>query len=286
MENINLHILTPNKHKKRFFGVDYFMNIATGSNPAFRYLSTPLDPNSVYNDGPVKINPEMYQFLEAEISNIATGSIIGIFANPDIYIASDSLLRIIEILEKYHMGIFIETSSQKIFNDLDKLVEFSKKLPLMIGVVTSHTDVKSKLLIENNALNNTSKILNKLKQNGLNCGMILKPIIPNINDNLSDFNAILDMCVAFDATFIYPTFTINFDSRKINEFYDIVDLEYPNLMNLFHDKYGYKKSWETTNAQELKKNFVIKCRKYKVLYAMRDIINLYKPDLNIQLKLF
>ena len=286
MENLNLHILTPNKYKKRYFGVDYFMNITTGSNPAFKYLSTPLDPNPVYNDGIVKIHPEMYQFLEAEISSKEKGSIIGIFANPDIYLASDSLLRIIEILEKYEMGMFIETSSQKIFNDIEKLVDYSKKLPLLVGVVTSNIDIHSKLLVKQDSLENTSKILGKLRQNNINCGMIIKPIIPDVNDSVDDFDKIMDVCVELEATFIYPTFTINFDSRKIREFYNVIDLEYPNLMNYYHDEFGYKTSWETKNAETLKKNFVIKCRKYKILYAMRDIINLYKPDLNIQLKLF
>ncbi len=286
MDHLNLHILTPNKHKKRFFGVDYFMNIATGYNPAFRYVSTPLDPNTVYKEGPVKIHPEMYRFLEAEISTKEKGSIIGIFQNPDIYMASNSLLRIIEILEKYEMGLFLETSSVKIFNDIEKLVEFSKKNPLLIGITTSNIEPRLNILSESDSLNNTSKILNKLRQNNLNCGMILKPIIPQVNDDIDSFNLILDACIQFDATFIYPTFTINFDSKKIKEFYNIIDLEVPNFMNYYYDKFGYKNSWETENASELKKNFVIKCKKHKVLYAMRDIINLYKPDLNIQMKLF
>ena len=127
MEKFDLHILTPNKSKKRYFGVDYFMNITTGYNPAFKYLSTPLDPNSVYKNGPISLLPEMYDFLEVELSNKEKGSIIGIFANPDIYDATSTIEPIINLLEKYEMGLFIETSSQKIVDDLSCLKSFSLK---------------------------------------------------------------------------------------------------------------------------------------------------------------
>ena len=67
MDSINLHILTPNKQTNRFFGVDYFMNILTGSNELFKYYSTTLDYNPVYKEGPVTFLQEMLTFLELEL---------------------------------------------------------------------------------------------------------------------------------------------------------------------------------------------------------------------------
>ncbi len=286
MEKFNLHILTPNKSKKRYFGVDYFMNITTGYNPAFKYYSTPLDPNSVYKAGPITLLPEMYHFLEIELSNKEKGSIIGIFANPDIYDAISSIEPIIKLLEKYEMGLFIETTSQKIIDDLPLLMNFSLKLPLLVAVTSCNIDTKSKLLNKQLNIDKAVKLIKKIRQQDINCGIMIKPIIPLINDSLNSFQKMIELAINNDTTFVYPTFTIKFDSKKIRQFYDIIDLEFPELMNVFHDKYGYKTSWESDEAENLKKNYVIYCRKHKVLYAMKDIINLYKPDLNIQLKLF
>ncbi|MCK5732230.1 MAG: hypothetical protein KAH13_04365, partial [Tenericutes bacterium] len=286
MEKYNLHILTPNKNKKRYFGVDYFMNITTGYNPAFKYYSTPLDPNSVYKDGPITLLPEMYHFLEIELSNIEKGSIIGVFANSDIYDATNSIEPIVNLLEKYEMGLFIETTSQKIIDDLPCLKSFSLKFSLLVAITSCNIEAESKLLNNKFDIDKAVRIIKKLRQQEINCGMMIKPIIPLINDSLDSFQKMIEAAINHDASFVYTTFTVKFDSKKIKEFYDIIDLEFPELMNVFHDKYGYKTSWESDKAENLKKNYVIYCRKHKVLYAMKDIINLYKPDLNIQLKLF
>ncbi len=286
MENIYLHILTPNKHLKRFFGVDFFMNILTGSNPLFKYYSTTLDANPVYKTGPITFLDEMYDFLETELSNKPKGSIIGIQSNPDIYSGLKSLDRIIELLDKYEMGLYLETNSTKVIKDIPLLKAFSEKRPLLVSVACATTEIKSKLLGDRYLADNGMKIVQKLTNSNILTGTLIKPIIPAVNDGLEDFTKILDMAINAGVDFIYPSLSLKFDSQKIKAFYDIIDIEFPENMVKYHEQFGYKTTWESKNLPELKKNFVIVCKKNKVLYAMKDIINLYKPNLNIQLKLF
>jgi len=286
MNNVFLHILVPNKETTKFFGVDYFLNILSGANPLMKYYSTSLDHDPVYRSGPITLLPEMYDFLEIELSNRVSGSIIGIQANPDIYEGVDSLRRLLASLEKFSMGLFLETSSPKLVEDLPKLKAFATKLPLMLAIPVATIDNKSRLFSPDIRLDNTVKLLQKAKASGLKAGFIVKPLIPFINDSQTEFMEIIEKGIAAGADFIYPAFSIKFDSRKIKEFYDIIDMEYPENMIKYRDIYGMKFVWESQNTTELKKGFVITCRKNKVEYAMKDIINLYKPDLNIQLKLF
>lgn len=286
MNNINMHVLVPNKDTTKYFGVDFFLNITSGHNPLMRYYATSLDHDPVYKSGPVALLPEMYDFLEIELSNRTKGSIVGIQTNPDIYDGVDSLRRLLASLEKFGMGLYLETSSPKVIEDLPKLKEFGSKLPLLLAIPVATTGNESRLFSASLRLDNSLKILQKAKSFGIKAGFVVKPIIPFINDSLKEFMEIIEKGINTGADFVYPAFSIKFDSRKIKEFYDIIDTEYPENMIRYRDIYGMKFVWESPNVSELKKNFVITCRKNKVEYAMKDIINLYKPDLNIQLKLF
>ncbi len=286
MKSLNLHLLSPNKNQKRFFGVDYFLNILGGSNPNFKYYSTPLDQNPVYNDSPITFLPEYYDFLDIELQNKDAGSIIGIQNNPDIYDGLDSLDKILKILSNHKMGLYLETTSIKILNDLDILEEFGKNNPLLISIPSASLKKESKLYGANYLFENTNKILSKIKNYDILCGLIIKPIIPYINDDLEDFKAMIKRAISLNVDYIYPSFSIKFDSKKIKAFYDIIDKEFPELMVTLHEEYGMKHVWESPNMSELKKLYVFECRKNKVKYALKDIVNLYKPDLNIQMKLF
>ncbi len=285
MNNLNLHILTPNKYKNRFFGVDYFLNFLNGNNPSYRYYSTSIDQNPVFKSDIITFFPEMYDFLETELST-KDPAIIGIQNNPDIYSGIDSIEKILNILKKYKMGLYLETTSLKLINDLPLLESFSKEFPLLISIPTTVLSSDSALLDNNIDVETAIKLVQKIKSSNINSGLLIKPVIPYINDNINDFIQLLKKAVLSSADFIYPSFSIKFDSKKIKAFYDIIDIGYPELMNIFKDKYGMKFVWESPNILDLKKNFVILCKKNKILYAMKDIINLYKPDLNIQLKLF
>lgn len=286
MENLHLHILTPNKYQNRFFGVDFFMNILTGSNPLFQYYSTTLDANPVYKPGPVSFLKEMLDFLELELSSKPAGSIIGIQNNPDIYKGLQSIEQILTLLDKYNMGLYLETTSLKVIKDLDLLKEFSLKHPLLVAVPSATTKIQSKLIGHELVADNGIKILQKLKNSNITAGLLIKPIIPSVNDDLEDFMQLMEAAISAGVDFIYPSLSLKFDSKKIKAFYDIIDIEFPENMVKYHESFGYKTTWESSMLPELKKNFVILCKKNKVLYAMKDIINLYKPDLNIQLKLF
>jgi len=163
MSTINLHLLSSNKNKKRYFGVDYFLNILSGSNPNFKYYSTPLDQNPVFQDGPISFQNEYYDFLNSELQNKDAGSIIGIQNNPDVYDGLDSLDKILKILANHKMGLYLETTSIKIINDLKILEKFGKNNPLLISIPSASCKRESKLYGKNHCFENTYKILSKIK---------------------------------------------------------------------------------------------------------------------------
>jgi len=287
MAQLNFKVLTANRYKNKFFGVDYFANLCDGSHHTFKYFSSSVDELAIFKDEMVSLSKLKLEIFKTEISNLESGKIIGIFQNPDLYDTIDSIKFIIEELEKYGLGLFLETNSEKIIDDINVLSEFSKKFPLLIAIpISTFNDMKFKIFGKNTSLDACSKLLQKLIDADLNVGIILKPIIPKINDDIEDLERIIDKAHSLNIKYIYPSFTLHFDSFKLKNFYDIIEKEKPELKNYYFDKFGYKYSWESDNLSELKKTLVFNSKKRDIKYAMKDIINLYRDDSYIQLKLF
>jgi len=280
-------VVTINKNRTKFFGVDYFANVYDGSKESFKYFASSIDPLMNYQNEVVKFNEVKYQLFRNALFDIEPGKIIGFFENPDIYQDLESIDFILKDLKFRTLGLFIETNSEKILNDLDNLKEFSKKLPLMIAIpVHSYSHIDMTFFDKSCNMEAMTKLIHKLKDAGLNVGVIFKPLIPKINDELMELEKIINKCDSLSVDFIYPSFTVYFDSFKLKNFYDIIETEKPELRNFMFDKFGQKNSWESEKLGELKKILVFNSKKSKIKYAMKDIIDIYRNDSFTQLKLF
>lgn len=280
-------VVTINKNRTKFFGVDYFANVYDGSKESFKYFASSIDSLMNYQNEVVKFNEKKYQLFRNALFDIEPGKIIGFFQNPDIYQDLESLDFILKDLKFRTLGLFIETNSEKILNDLDALKEFSKKLPLIIAIpVHSYSHIDMTFFDKSSNMEAMTKLIHKLKDAGLNVGVIFKPLIPKINDGLEELEKIIEKCDSLNVDFIYPSFTLYFDSFKLKNFYDIIETEKPELRNFMFDKFGQKNSWESENLGDLKKILVFNSKKSKIKYAMKDIIDIYRNDSFTQLKLF
>lgn len=285
--NVKIKSLTPNKNKSKFFGVDYFANVYDGSKQTFKYFGSSIDELMIFRDEMVSFNNAKFANFEVEASALEENSIIGFFQNPDIYSDLESISPILEVLDRYNLGLFIETNSENILNDLDILKEFSLKHPLLIAItINSYQYINISFFDKMDNLESMNKIIRKLADKDLNVGLIFKPMIPRINDEVGELKKIIEKSDSLGVKFIYPSFTLYFDSFKIKNFYDIIEKERPDLRNFYFDKFGFKYSWESQNLNELKKVLVFDSKKNKIKYAMKDIIDLYKNDSYTQLKLF
>ncbi len=287
MNNPNQKVLTLNKNRIKFFGVDYFANFYDGSQSTFKFFASSIDELMIYHDEMVSFNQYKYELFKMEIRNIEEKSIIGLFQNPDVYRDLESIDFILEDLKNSGLGLFLETNSEKILNDIEILKEFQKTNPLLIAIpINSNKSINVSFFEKQANLEAMSKVIHKLTDSNLNVGLIFKPLIPRLNDDVEELKKIIDKADGLNVNFIYPSFTLYFDSYKLKNFYDIIEIERPELRNFYFDKYGQKLSWESQNLNELKKMLVFNSKKSKIKYAMKDIISLYRDDTYTQLKLF
>jgi DNA repair photolyase len=285
---LNTTALIRNRHKDRYFGIDYYANICHGSNPIFNYLSTPLDFYPLANQKTPSRSIDREHDLLKKIQQFDTPKIIGFFDNPDIYQCHHTMFDMIHKLKDTNHGLFIESHSLNILNDMDAFIDFSKTNPLLIGLPIASLEPIPLSAFDDEAYHkNIEKLAKAFHKANIPYGFIIKPVIPYINDSVEAFKRLLNQLIEYQPDFIYPTFSITFDSKKLNHFYHMIDHEHSELKSLYFDEYGYKKSWMSPNAAQLKKAFIFTIKKTKIAYSMKQIIDLYKKEpIDEQISLF
>ena len=285
---INSTSLIRNRQKDKFFGIDYYANLCHGSNPIFNYLSTPLDFYPLANDKQSSRCVDREIDFIKKMNDFDDSKIFGIFENPDIYSCHDSIFNIVEKLKETNHGLFIETNSLNLINDIEILESFAKTNPLLIAIpISSNLPINLSIFKDNYNFKVMEKLVKALEKSSIQYGFIIKPFIPYINDDPDDFKSLLNLLISHYPQFIYPTFSLNFDSRKLNEFYKLIDQEKSELKTKYFDEFGYKKSWISQRAEELKKVFIFNIKKTHIAYSMNQIIDLYKiPKQEEQISLF
>ncbi|QWB99317.1 radical SAM protein [Mycoplasmatota bacterium] len=276
---LNSSSLIRNRQKDKFFGIDYYANLCHGSNDIFNYLSTPLDFFPLANGKEPSISQDREEDFIKQINGYEDQKIFGFFQNPDIYACHLTIKPLIKAISQTNHGLFIETNSVNLIDDLDILEEFSKKHPLLIAIpIASMTKISLKFFDDSHHFKAIEKIIKALSKTSIKFGIIIKPVIPYINDKIEDFKELLNHLIDFKPNFIYPTFSLNFDSKKLNNFYEVIDKEKSDLKSVYFDLYGYKKSWQSPNTTELKRHFIFNIKKTKIAYSMNQIIDLYKKS--------
>jgi DNA repair photolyase len=286
-------ILIPNKNPNRFFAIDFFASLYLGSSPSFQFLASLSDPYQIYDNQPISPKSEALSVFEMEIKEKEKGSVIGFYLNPDPYNQMENeyhlMRKALQLILDYQMGVFIETTSDLIISDFDLLKKINKYAPVVITIPIGHTtDLVSEKMEGSKAIkfNDRIKLLRKCKDAGFITGILFKPLIPYMNDSEENILQIIDKATDAACDFIYPSFVITLEENQRKSFFDLIDHDFPGLRNVYMDKFGMKKTWSSPYQQNLKKQFVFACKKNKIAYGMKDIIQMIKPSKNEQFSLF
>ncbi|MBU1144281.1 MAG: hypothetical protein KJ971_00290 [Firmicutes bacterium] len=285
-------ILVPNKNPHRFFGIDFFASLYQGSNPIFQYFGTPMDSFQVFDSSTITPKQNGIEVFTLEIRSKIPGMVIGFYQNPDPYHALEEefhlMSKALEILSKQEIGVYIETTNDLILRDLPILQKINEKAPVVVVIPFGQINDLILHKIEPNSptFSQRLKLLHKLSSSGITTGILLKPIIPFINDSDENITTIIEKGRDAGASFIYPSFGISLEKNQRKDFYNLIDHEFPGLKNVCMDVFGSKKIWISTNASQLKKTFVFECKKKRMFYGMKDIVELIKPSSTVQIKLF
>ncbi|HOP56608.1 MAG TPA: hypothetical protein PLH02_00270 [Bacillota bacterium] len=282
----------PCKNPQRYFGVDFFASIFQGSNPTRKFYASPADIDQTYRPELEDIKHMGTESFIYEMRRIPEGSVIGFDQNPDPYVASinkvGTMKKVLEAIKESNMGLYLETSSENVLEDIPIIVKISENAPVLIAIPVGFVNDEMGRMFEPSEPSFAAKLrlIRRFASENLRVGVILKPVIPFVNDSEENILQILNKAKEAGASFMYPSFGIIISDEQRPSFYSLIDKHYPGLKNIYMDNFGIRKSISSANAEKLKKAFVFSAKKMHVDFGMKEIIRSVKPTSDMQMKLF
>jgi DNA repair photolyase len=249
------------------------MNISRGCIHGCIYCdarSKCYDMQHDFEDVEIKINAPL--LLEDALKRKRKKCIIGTGAMSDPYIPlRENLANIrscLEIIEKYHCGLAIQTKSNLILRDLDILQKINKHSKCIVEMTLTTYDETLCKILEPNVCTTKERfeVLKKLRDNGIKTIVWLTPLLPFINDTAENLWGLLRYCIeakVYGIIFFGIGLTLREGDREY--FYQKLDEHFPGLKQRYQKKYGNSYQVMSDNDRELSKLFYETCAQHNIL---------------------
>lgn len=286
-------IISGYSENENWFGINYNMNIYKGCSHGCIYCDSRSECYGVEDFDRVRAKENALGIIDRELRSKRRKGVVGTGAMSDPYNpleASYELTRgALEIVNCYGFGISIATKSPLIVRDLDLLMKIAKHSPVLVMMtVTSADDVLCQK-VEPGVAPSSERFaaMKALSDAGIPVGVLLMPILPFIEDDVANIEAIIDKANESGASFIYPGVGVTLRQNQREWFYARLDASFPGLRSRYERAFGQAYYCASPNAKQLYERIEEKCRQYGLHYKMHEIISSYKKKYeSTQLSLF
>lgn len=275
-------ILSKSKHSPYWFYSDYGANLYRGCNQNCIYCDSRSSVYGVENFDTVTPKEDAIQILTNELSRGKKQGIIatGAMSDPYNHLEKDLKLthQLLQLCQRFQMGVLIITKSDLILEDLDLLIELNKQQKVVVVITITTFDDQLAKKIERNCISSTKRfeVVKQLRQAGIICGITLMPILPFINDTAENITKIVQKAVEIDASFIYPMFGVTLRDNQREHYFKYIDREF-NLADKYKKLYQNNYMCNTYN-KDLPTLFKSLCIDNDLIYQIEEINKLYNQD--------
>jgi DNA repair photolyase len=283
-------ILVRNSSPENWFGVHYNMNVYRGCQHECIYCDSRSECYQIdsFNDLEVKRNAA--DLLEDTLMRRRKKVTIGTGSMSDPYIPAEKHIRLTEkvlrVIIKYKYPFHIITKSDLILRDLNLLKEINKVFLSVCFTITT-CDELTAMKIEPKAPSphRRLKALQILTENNIYTGVLFQPILPFLLDNEENIKETVYNVAQAGGKFIIPLFAVTMRKGQREYFLDKLDIEYPGLKEKYLKNFHYQYTCNSPKTH-LYKFFEQQCKKNKLHYKMKDIMNYSKLNPYKQMSLF
>ena len=234
------------------------------------------------------------QILEQELSKKRDRGVVGIGSMSDTYNPFEKEYEItrgaLKLLSKYNFGVSIDTKSDLILRDIDLLKEINSKNNVIIKItITTPHDELSKIIEPHVCVSSKRfEAIKKLNEEGIFTGIMMNPVLPFITDSEEDIKLLVKKAHESGAKFIQTFMGMTLRENQRDYYYEKLDKHFKGLKDKYIKYYGESYNCPVPNYKKLYKVFTDECKKYGILYNMKDIIKAYKKSIkeSEQLSLF
>ena len=287
-------ILSGYAEHNNWFGCNYNMNIYKGCSHDCIYCDSRSECYRVENFDEVRAKANALEIIARELRGKRRGGVIGTGAMSDPYNPQEREYRFtrgaLELIDaSRRFGISIATKSDLIVRDLDVLTAINRHSPVLVKLTVTTSDDELCEKIEPNVAKPSARFraLKKLAEQGIFAGILLMPVLPFIEDNADNIQAIVKAATENGAKFIYPAFGVTLRQNQLIWYYQKLDKKFPGLKQKYIEQFGNSYSCGSPRAKELWQLFKLECDRQGILYIMAEIIKGYKKTVaSEQLSLF
>ena len=287
-------ILSKEKYGNSWFGIDYKINLYRGCPHGCIYCDSRSNCYHIDNFDVPKLKENALLILESELSKKREKGVVGIGSMSDTYnpleLKYEQTLGALKLISKYNFGLSIDTKSDLILRDLDLLKEINEKNNVIVKfTITTPRDELSKIIEPNVCV--SSKRFNAIKilsDNNIFTGILFNPVLPFITDSEEDIRELVRLAHESGAKFIYTNMLVTLRENQRDYYFDKLDKHFKGLKDKYIKYYQDRYCCYVPNYKRLYEVFTLECKKYNILYEMKDIIKAYKKEIktNEQISLF
>ncbi len=287
-------IMTKSDQGKKWFGIDYHMNLYKGCSFGCIYCDSRSDCYHINNFDEVKSKVNALEILESELSSKGFRGVVSFGTLSDPYNLEEEKMQItrqaLQLILKYGFGVSIDTKSDLILRDLDLLKEIAKQNSVIIKISITTADDELAKKIEPNVPSSTRRfeVLKTLRDNDLFAGVLMTPVLPFLTDTEENIRAMVAKGTHAHANFIYTKMGMNLRTNQKAHYYKKLEELYPGLSSDYEAVYGNKYICNSLQYRHMMELFLTLCHENGILTDMEEIIQAYKKiiPMNEQISLF
>jgi DNA repair photolyase len=281
-------LLTGTAHPDTFFGCRYNMNLYRGCQHRCIYCDSRSECYQIdHFDDEVLVKVNAIDLLRDELSRKRIKGPISLGSMNDPFMPLEAEInlagRALAVIAEFGFPVHIITKSALILKDLDTLKEIARTYASISFTLTT-TDDELAAKVEPFASRPSERLhaMRVLSENGVQTGTTMMPILPFIEDNEENIEAIVAQTAAAGGSYIIPGLGMTTRNRQREYYYDRLDEHFPGLREQYVRTFGDRYECPSPREGQLWPFFQQACRRYGI--APR--IPLYAPQTAQQLSLF
>lgn len=279
MQTIKAKTIVSGYSECGWFGANYNMNIYKGCCHGCIYCDSRSSCYGVENFDTVRAKENALAVIRHDLKSKTKTGIVMTGAMSDPYNPFEETQQLtwgaLGLLDRFGFGICICTKSDLVCRDIDVLHRIKLHSPVTINFTITTADDALCKKIEPNVCPTSARLsaMEKLAGTGINCGVLLMPVLPFINDMQENIEQIVRMAAAAGAKWIYAGsgFGVTLRMNQRSYFYEQLDQLFPGIKKKYMESYANSYECISQNNSALWQTFKAECGKYRLMYRMEEI---------------
>lgn len=276
-----------------WFGIDYNMNLYKGCSHGCIYCDSRSNCYRIEEFDRVRVKADTADMLWKELKSKREKGVVGIGAMSDTYNPYEKKLEVtrnaLKILGDYGFGVSIDTKSALVARDADLIKRIAQEHSAIVKltITTADDELSKKIEPYVNVSSKRFEALKELSLAGIFCGVLMTPLLPFITDSEENIKEIVKLTYENGGKFVYCMFGVTLRENQREYFYEQLDKKFYGVAHQYIQCFGTAYVCESLKRKQLQKLLESECKKYGLLFNMKDIVEGYKrPKEYQQLSLF